>query len=130
MRVPAIVRACILILLVGAATTAAINYGYFKYNNVTDAPWWVGFLLQGFWELLFLPVLLGSYIFCARKLCVPKQTGLLSGALVGAAFPLLQIALGLVLHVAGEGYWILANLPLAVLLPYLALLLERRFAGQ
>ena len=102
MQMWAIIRGVVTVLVLGVVLDVAFSISWWKYWNITDGPWWVGFLIFGFCYLCALPGLLIPYVFFAvkRVRSAPRMVrGCISGAVAGLFYPASVAAL------TGLGWW-------------------------
>jgi hypothetical protein len=91
MRGLIIARSILIILIIGAILDWALSVGTWWCYEITDGPWWVGFLVYGFTCLCALPFLLVPYVFIATKLAPPACRGLVSSTIAGLLYPLFLV---------------------------------------
>lgn len=96
MRALAIIRAVVTILVLAVLLDLALSIAWWQYYEITDMPWWVGFLGFGFAYLCALPGLLIPYVFLALRKRAARShwaQGVISGLIVGVLYPASLIAL-------------------------------------
>jgi len=108
MRALAIIRAVVTILVLAVLLDLAQSIAWWHYYDITDAPWWVGFLAFGFAYVCVLPGLLIPYVFLVLRNRAQRShwaQGVISGVIVGVLYPAslfaltaLGFAIGLEMH--------------------------------
>lgn len=96
MWVLAVIRAVVTILVLAALMDLALSISWWQYYDISDAPWWVGFLIFGFAYLCALPALLIPYVFFVlrnRAARSHRAQGVISGLIVGVLYPVSLIVL-------------------------------------
>jgi uncharacterized membrane protein YkvI len=146
-RALALIRAVLTILVLAVLLDLALSISWWQYYDITDAPWWVGFLAFGFAYLCALPGLLIPYAFVALRHRAPRShwtQGVISGLIVGVLYPAslmvltaLGAAIGLEMHwdrlvEHPVGWLILALITLGpgVVLSWGSLRIESRVCGR
>lgn len=141
MRYTRIFAGVIIILAVGTILDIAFSMAVWKINNITDGPWWMGFLIFGFTYLCALPGLLVPYVIIARWQGRADSAGVVSALLLSLAYPaslLLYVWLlggfdqvdRWVNSVAALMILFGSTLTIGIFLSYLAVLLESRLRAN
>lgn len=82
-----LVLGTVVILCIGAVLDVGFSIAVWKIENITDGPWWVGFLIFGFCYLCALPGLLLPYWYFAWRRGSPASRGLLASSLAAGLYP-------------------------------------------
>ena len=146
MKPKAIVLSVLIILCLGVFLDVVLSIAWWEIRDISDGPWWIGFLVFGFAYLCALPALLVPYCFLAATKGPTASRGVGPALFVGIAYPACLLALtylgGLVLghkrmswdklveSPYGWGVLIAIALVPGVFLSYCALAMGRRRTGK
>ena len=141
MKPKAILLGLLIIICVGLLLDLVLTIAWWEIKDISDGPWWIGFLVFGFAYLCALPAVLVPYCFLAAVKGRRDSHGIGPAAFVGIAYPACLLALtylgGLVIGHGrmvwdklvesphGWGVLLVITLVPGVLVSYCAMLIDR-----